>query len=206
MRIKVTGATNDGIVQVVMNGTTTVLGSIGRFTYGEENIELHWWGESAKFLIGRYCSIAGNIQIFLGGNHRYDWITTFPFGHLFQAELGGEGIIGNPWTKGDVLIGNDVWIGTNASIMSGVSIGDGAVIAANAHVVGDIPAYTIFGGNPARKIRARFDDAIIERLLRLRWWEFSPADVKKLTFELSQPPTPEKLDALLRQTADWSRL
>lgn len=120
---------------------------IGRFTYGTENITVHW-GKQAELRIGRYCSIAGNLHIFLGGNHRHDWITTFPFGHIYQDELGGEEIVGHPGTRGDVVIGNDVWIGSDVTIMSGVTIGDGAVIAANAHVTRDVPPLHHCGRQP----------------------------------------------------------
>jgi len=117
----------------------TVIGkspvSVGRFTYGHENIAVMQWGEGCPLDIGAFCSIADNVQIFLGGNHRTDWITTFPFGHIFQKDLGGENIQGHPATNGGVSIGNDVWIGRGATIMSGISIGNGAVIAANSTVV-----------------------------------------------------------------------
>jgi acetyltransferase-like isoleucine patch superfamily enzyme len=178
---------------------------VGRFSYGASNIRLHASNQDAALYIGRYCSIAASVEIFLGGNHRVDWITTFPFGHIFQEELGGESIVGHPHTRGDVRIGNDVWIGQGATIMSGVSIGDGAVIAANAHVVSDVPPYTIVGGNPARAIKRRFDDALIERLLCLRWWEFSAAEVKKLASSLSSAPSAALLEELLARTAALPR-
>lgn len=178
---------------------------VGRFTYGVENITVHRWDKQTVLSIGRYCSIAANINIFLGGNHRHDWITTFPFGHVYQKELGGQNIIGHPSTKGNVRIGNDVWIGSSVTIMSGVTIGDGAVIAANSHVACNVPPYAIYGGNPARKLKLRFDEAIIERLLRLSWWELAVPEVKKLIPTLSAPPSVEQLDALLVQTLDLPR-
>lgn len=172
--------------------------SVGRFTYGFENILIKQWNEGAPLNIGSFCSIARNIQIFLGGNHRIDWITTFPFGHIFQAELGGENIQGHPTTKGGVNIGNDVWIGQGVTIMSGVSIGDGAVIAINSTIIDDVPPYSIIGGNPAKHIKYRFSDEIINLLLELRWWELSIDQIKKLTFELSQPPSISKLTELIK--------
>jgi len=101
--------------------------SLCAFSYGEDHLTIRQWGEGAALRIGRFCSIADDVTVFLGGNHRTDWITTFPFGHVFAKELGGEGIVGNPATKGDVAIGHDVWIGSGARIMSGVQIGNGAV-------------------------------------------------------------------------------
>jgi len=106
----------------------------------------------------------------LGGNHRVDWITTFPFGHIFRDELGGTEIVEHPQSNGEIIIGNDVWIASNVTIMSGIQIGDGAVIAANSMVVKDIAAYEIWGGNPAKKLKMRFSDEIIKSLLKLKWW------------------------------------
>ena len=105
--------------------------SVQRFTYGFENIKITQGGEGASLKIGSFCSIATSCKIFLGGNHRTDWITTYPFGHIFLDELNNADIKGHPSTKGDVEIGNDVWIGESVTIMSEVKIGDGAVLAAN---------------------------------------------------------------------------
>ena len=135
---------------------------IGAFTYGFENISIKQWNEGAALTIGKFCSIGPNITIFLGGNHRTDWITTFPFGHIFTEQLGGHSIEGHPITNGEVLIGNDVWIGYGATIMSGIKIGDGAVISANATVVKDVKPYEIVGGNPAKLIKKRFTDEVIQ--------------------------------------------
>ena len=184
------------------NSRKTTLGkspvSVGRFTYGHEKIVVNQWNEGSPLDIGAFCSIADNVQIFLGGNHRTDWITTFPFGHIFQTDLGGENIQGHPATNGGVSIGNDVWIGRGATIMSGISIGDGAVIAANATVVKNVPPYSIVGGNPARHLKFRFSDEIISLLLELKWWELSIEEIKKLVSELSEPPDASKLRELIR--------
>lgn len=162
--------------------------SVGRFTYGFENLHIRQWGEGATLEIGAFCSLADKITIFLGGNHRTDWITTFPFGHIYQSELGGTGIDGHPTTKGDVVIGNDVWIGSGVTIMSGVNIGDGAVIAANACVTNNVACYTMSGGNPAKPIKQRFDDEIVAFLLKLRWWDLPLEDIRMLTNILSAKP------------------
>jgi acetyltransferase-like isoleucine patch superfamily enzyme len=142
--------------------------SIGDYTYGVP--EIKWWGEeNAKLRIGKYCSIAGGVKIFLGGDHRVDWVSTYPFNSLLDDF---RHITGHPFSKGDVVIGNDVWIGTDAKIMSGVRIGDGAVIAAGAVVTKDIPPYCIAGGVSARVIKQRFPDAIIEKLEKIQWWNW----------------------------------
>lgn len=173
--------------------------SIGRYTYGIENLSIHQWGEGAQLQIGSFCSLAKNINIFLGGNHRADWISTFPFGHIYQNELGGVDITGHPATRGDVIIGHDVWIATGATIMSGVHIGDGAIIGANAHVVKDVAPYHIIGGNPAQSIKPRFNEEIIELLLQLKWWELPIDTIKQIAPTLCQSPTVHTLTELLQR-------
>lgn len=173
--------------------------SIGRFTYGFNNISIHQWGEGSALKIGSFCSIATNINVFLGGNHRTDWITTFPFGHIFQDEIGRDipPILGHPQTKGDVIIGNDVWIGSGVTIMSGVSIGDGAVLAANAHIVKDVLPYEIVGGNPAKTLKMRFDDEIVQLLLTLKWWDLPVEKIRDIVPLLCSQPSKEVLLDLL---------
>jgi acetyltransferase-like isoleucine patch superfamily enzyme len=173
--------------------------TIGRYTYGFENISILQWGEAAGLDVGGFCSIAANITIFLGGNHKTDWITTFPFGHIFAADLGGEDITGHPATNGNVVIGNDVWIGYSATIMSGISLGDGAVVAANSHVVKNVEAYEIVGGNPAKHIKFRFSDEIRALLLHLRWWDLSINEIKGIVNALSTKPSVDSLSALITQ-------
>jgi chloramphenicol O-acetyltransferase type B len=114
------------------------------------------------------------VKVFLGGEHRTDWVTTFPFTVFSEA---GRGIGGHPKSKGNVVIGNDVWIATEAFIMSGVTIGDGAVIGARAVVTKDVPAYAVVAGNPSRIVKFRFDPPTIERLLQVKWWEWEPARI-----------------------------
>ncbi|MFH0727570.1 MAG: CatB-related O-acetyltransferase [Pseudomonadota bacterium] len=148
---------------------------IGRATYG--GAKILDWGEGAVFKIGAFCSIATGVKIFLGGEHRVDWVTTYPFSRLWKS---GEGISGHPRTKGDVVIGNDVWIGTEAMIMSGVTIGDGAVVAARSMVTRDIEPYAIYAGNPARLIKKRFDEETIWSLLEIAWWNFPDEEIERL--------------------------
>ena len=176
-------------------GNSTI--KIGKFTYGHENIEIKQWDEGANLKIGSFCSIASNVTVYLGGNHRTDWITTFPFGHVFTQELGEEKFVGHPSTKGDVIIGNDVWIGSGATILSGVKIADGAVISANATVTRDIEAYHIVGGNPAKVLKSRFSKDIIELLLELKWWNLPLKDILNIKKDLSTIPSKEKIKELI---------
>jgi virginiamycin A acetyltransferase len=125
-----------------------------------------------KLIIGKYCALAeGTRFIMAGANHPDLGVSTFPF-----TIFGGEwtertlDIMTGMQTKGDTVVGNDVWIGYRSVIMPGVTIGDGAIIASQSVVVADVPPYTIVGGNPGKPIRRRFPDEDIERLLRARWW------------------------------------
>ena len=144
---------------------------VGRGTYGEPAI-LHW-GEPTTLKVGCFCSIANGVTIFLGGNHRTDWITTYPFSVFWES---AKHIVGHPASKGSVIIGHDVWIAAGAVILSGVHIGNGAVIGAAAVVTHDVPPYTIVAGNPAKVVRARFTEEEICMLQSLEWWSWD--DVK----------------------------
>lgn len=165
----------------------------GLGTYGVEHLKLHSWDNSTRIIIGKYCSIADNVHIFLGGNHDISRISTFPFGR-------GNDLIGprsgHPKSNGNVLIGNDVWIGSHSSIMSGVSIGNGAVIAAFAHVVRDVADYEVVGGNPAKHIKFRFNEEIVSELKRVAWWDWKPSKVMENRDLLCTQPDIEKLKAL----------
>jgi acetyltransferase-like isoleucine patch superfamily enzyme len=144
--------------------------SFGKYTYGKPIT--HWDSENAKLVVGNFCSIAGNVNIYLGGNHRTDWISTYPFGHIHKDVFNTFDGTGHPTTNGDIQIGNDFWIGMSVKIMSGVKIGDGAVIGAHSLVTKNVEPYTIVGGNPAKIIRKRFSCEVIDLLLTLKWWEW----------------------------------
>lgn len=158
----------------------------GRGTY-DDGLEILEWGEGAKLSVGSFCSIAAGVRIILGGNHRTDWVTTYPFGHTREDWPAAAGIVGHPATRGDVVIGNDVWIAFGASILSGVSIGDGAVVGAHAVVSRDVPPYAVVVGNPAQVVRHRFDQSTIERLLALKWWEWSDHKISRFMSRLLSP-------------------
>lgn len=142
--------------------------SIGRYTYGSP--KLMTWTDRDKITIGSFCSLADEVVIFGGGEHRTDWFTTYPLRIIF--ELPGAGQDGHPHTKGETRIGNDVWIGYGAMILSGVSVGDGAVIGADSVVTRDVPPYTIVAGNPCKVIKYRFNEEVRSLLLDLKWWEW----------------------------------
>ena len=152
---------------------------VGKYTYGHNNIQIIMSG--AEITIGSFCSIAADIKVYLGQNHRTDWITTFPFGHVNINKFDKFNGDGHPSTKGDINIGNDVYIGTSAVIMSGVKIGDGAVIGAHSVVTKDVPPYTIFAGNPGSVRKKRFSDDDIEFLLDLKWWELEDAVINDIS-------------------------
>ncbi len=145
---------------------------IGVASYGGLNI--YAWGEIGKVEIGAYCSFGYGCTAVLGGNHRSDWVSTFPFTALWPEAPAVEG---HPLSKGDIIIGNDVWFGIESMVLSGVKIGDGAVVAARSTVTKDVEPYEIVGGSPARHLGFRFDPIIRARLQALRWWNRSKPDI-----------------------------
>jgi len=153
--------------------------SFGKYTYGVPII--HWKQANTKLVIGNFCSIGHNVNIYLGGNHRTDWVSTYPFGHINKDKFNIFNGEGHPGTKGDVVIGNDVWIGSHVTIMSGITIGDGAVIANNSHIVKNVEPYTLVGGNPAQLIKYRFLPEQIEKLLQIKWWFWDDEKINKFT-------------------------
>ena len=132
----------------------------GDFTYGIPIV--HQWDKTTRLKVGKFCSIGGNVQILLGGEHHTEWITTYPFDVLLGDSVAKS--------KGDVIIGNDVWIGDDVMILSGVTIGDGAVIGAGSVVRKDVPPYAIVKGNPAEVSKWRLIG--YDALLVLKWWDW----------------------------------
>lgn len=156
--------------------------NVDRFTYGEPEILVFAGDATAKIYIGKFCSIAKNVEIFTGGNHNVNWVSTYPFSHFTKDFPEGKKVTGYPTTKGDVKIGNDVWIGRGVTIMSGVTIGDGAVIGSNCVVAANVEPYEIVVGNPMKKLRKRFDEETIQKLLAIKWWNW---DTEKINSEVS---------------------
>lgn len=137
--------------------------------------------KDATLVIGSYCSFASNVQIFLGGGHRTDWVTTYPFPAF---HLSAKHIQNYSTSKGNVGIGNDVWLCANCVILSGVTIGDGAVIANGAIVTKDVPPYAIVGGNPAKLIRWRFDEPTRNALQTSKWWDWPEQELLNIVDKL----------------------
>jgi len=149
---------------------------IGDWTYGRPIILD--WGDGSKVRIGKFCSIAPHVLILVGGEHRSEWVTTYPFRELWmEAEPPSVSITSR--SKGDVIIQNDVWIGTRAIILSGVTIGNGAVIGAGSVVTRDVPPYAIVAGTPAHLLRMRFNATDIEKLQHIAWWEWPHEKIRE---------------------------
>lgn len=144
--------------------------AVGRHTYAQPRAHFYA-GDSVKVRIGSFCSIAKDVELLPGGNHHPEWVSTFPF----RIEFGLPGAFedGQPWSKGDINIGNDVWIGRGARILGGVTIGDGAVVAAYSVVAKDVLPYSIVAGNPAQHRRFRFGVDTRKSLRRIAWWDWS---------------------------------
>jgi len=158
---------------------------IGDYTYYDDpdnvenflnNVLYHFDFVGDKLIIGKFCQIATGVRFIMnGGNHAIDGYSTFPFA-AFGNEWSEVPLISE--SKGDTIIGNDVWIGNSVTIMPGIQVGDGAIIATNSVVTKDVSAYSVVGGNPAKVIRKRFDETTIESLLEIKWWDW---DIDKIT-------------------------
>jgi virginiamycin A acetyltransferase len=150
----------------------------------ERNVLYHYPFIGDRLIIGKFCALATGIKFIMNGaNHKMAGFSTYPFqifGNGWEKVMPRSGEL--PY-KDDTIVGNDVWIGYEATIMPGVQIGDGSIIAAKSVVVGDVSPYTIVGGNPAKLIRQRFDDETISRLLEVAWWNW---EIEKITRNLEQ--------------------
>lgn len=166
--------------------------SVGDYTYYDDpvdptgfernNVLFNYPEFGDRLIIGKFCQIASGVKFIMGpANHRLCSVTTYPFN-----------VFGGVWSertpphieqlprKGDTIVGSDVWLGRESVVMPGVKIGDGAIIAAYSVVARDVPPYTLYGGNPARFIKKRFDDALTALLLRLKWWDLPPEELAEL--------------------------
>ena len=148
----------------------------------EKNVKYHFDFIGDKLIIGKFCMIASGVTFIMNGaNHKNDGITAYPF-YIFGEDWADSApVAGELPYKGDTEVGNDVWIGTEATIMPGVKIGDGAIIASKSVVSKDVEPYTVVGGNPAKIIRKRFSQEKIDELLELEWWNWS---IEKITQNL----------------------
>ena len=185
--------------------------SIGDYTYYDDtddpagfeqkNILFNYPEFGDKLVIGKFCQIAAGTKFIMGpANHRISSVTTYPFN-----------VFGGAWSentpphmsqlpfKGDTIIGNDVWIGRESVIMPGVKIGDGAIIGAYSVVTKDVPPYSVAGGNPAKFIKKRFDEELIELLLKIKWWDFEPEKLVQFLPLLCEPDLDKVLMQLRRE-------
>lgn len=172
---------------------------VGDYTYYDDpvdptgfetnNILFNYPEFGDNLIIGKFCSIASGTKFIMGpANHRISSVTTYPF-HVFGglwSENTPEHLSQLPF-KGDIIVGNDVWFGRECVVMPGVKIGDGTIVAAYSVVIKNIEPYSVVGGNPARLIKKRFGDELIELLLRLRWWNFEPEALAEILPLLCDP-------------------
>ena len=187
--------------------------SIGEYTYYDDaadptgfernNVLFNYPEFGDRLVIGKFCAIASGTKFIMGpANHRLCSVTTYPFN-----------VFGGAWTrstlphlsqlpcKGDIVVGNDVWIGRESVVMPGVKIGDGAIIAAYSVVSRDVPPYTVFGGNPARLLKPRFDEELTALLLKFRWWDLPPQALVE-TLPILCEADLEKVRAYLKERAE----
>lgn len=163
---------------------------VGDFTYFsgkdfESHVTHHYDWNGDRLIIGKFCQIAAGVEFIMNGaNHQMNAVSTFPFYIMEGWEQDAPPLSEMP-LKGDTVIGNDVWIGQNATILPGVHIGDGAIIGLNSVVGSDVPPYTIVAGNPAKEIRKRFDNELIDIMLKLKWWDRSIEEINGLIPVLS---------------------
>lgn len=176
---------NENIKQIVYikNVITRQNIEVGEYTYYddidgaesfEDHVTHHYEFIGDKLIIGKFCAIAKGIEFVMNGaNHRMNSVTTYPFNIMGGGWEKHTPSLNELPLKGDTVVGNDVWIGQNVTVMPGVHIGDGAIIGANSVVTKDIPPYTISAGNPCRVKKKRFDDKVIEHLLKIKWWNWN---------------------------------
>ena len=186
---------------------------IGDYTYYDDpvdpagfeqnNVLFNYPEFGDRLIIGKFCSIAAGTQFIMGpANHRTSSVSTYPF-QVFGGAWADQAPphLGQLPRKGDIMVGNDVWIGRESVILPGVHIGDGAIIAASAVVTKDVPPYTVVGGNPAEFIRRRFNDRLTAMLLELKWWDFKPDALIKVLPVLTDPDLEKverEVEALLK--------
>jgi acetyltransferase-like isoleucine patch superfamily enzyme len=151
-----------------------------RGTYFDRHVNIITWSDQYKVYLGKYNSIGRDCNFFLHANHRADWVTTTSqlLGPVTPEIAEMHMNMGHPTCKGDIKVGNDVWIGATSTIMSGITIGDGAIIGAGSMVTKDVPPFAIVAGNPSKIVKYRFTEEQIEKLLQISWWDWEEDKIK----------------------------
>ncbi|MBA3721450.1 MAG: CatB-related O-acetyltransferase [Parachlamydiaceae bacterium] len=140
--------------------------------FEEYNVLYNYDFSKVKLIIGKFCAIAAETRFIMTGNHKLDAISTYPFPIFQEGWESAYNIFDLP-VRGDIVVGHDVWFGYDSLIMPGIKIGHGSIIATRAVVVKDVPPYSIVAGNPGKVVKKRFDDATIDRLLQIAWWDWN---------------------------------
>ena len=168
----------DTLKQEIKAGLT----ECGKYSYG--NPTIHRWGNKSKIYFGNFCSLGPNIDIFMGADHRFDYVTTSPLGSESFNNAFPNAHKDFLLERGDLIIGHDVWIGANTKIFSGIEIGSGAIIGAGSVIRKNVEPYSIVYGNPAKEVSKRFDAQTIEKLLKIKWWFLDESKINLLSNSL----------------------
>ena len=196
MEIPTSHAAVDRVTEYKMNEFPLL--TIGRFSYIDGKAIIRYYEALSRVLIGAFCSVATGVQFFLRANHHLEWISTYPLREMPWPADVPKPAAAHSNLKGDIVLGHDVWVGEGVRFMPGVRVDHGAAIGAGTVVTKDVPAYSLFAGNPGRVRRMRFADADIEFLLRLSWWDWPTERIRRFAPLISSPNIAE----LRRQTAD----
>ena len=160
-----------------------------RGTYFDRHVNIITWSDQYKVHLGKYNSIGRDCNFFLHANHRADWVTTTSqlLGPVTPEIADMHMNMGHPTCKGDIKVGNDVWIGATSTIMSGITIGDGAIIGAGSTVTKDVPPFAIVAGNPGKIVKYRFTEEQIEKLLQISWWNWEEDKIRDNAMSMWSP-------------------
>ena len=194
---KLSDTNSHGVSYQVRNSKVLV----GKYSYGYKTLNIIEYGNGTDLYIGKFTSIAPGVKIFLDyGGHNTSLMSSYPFQNLYNEIFEGNKFANmNGKNKGDVKIGNDVWIGMDTLILNGVTINDGAIIGANSVVTKDVKPYEFKAGNPATHIKSRFDKDIIELLQKLKWWDLEDKIIKDIMPDLLAKPSTSILKELIKK-------
>jgi acetyltransferase-like isoleucine patch superfamily enzyme len=170
-----------------------------RGTYFDRHVNIITWSDQYKVHLGKYNSIGRDCNFFLHANHRADWVTTTSqlLGPVTPEIADMHMNMGHPTCKGDIHVGNDVWIGATSTIMSGITIGDGAIIGAGSTVTKDVPPFAIVAGNPGKIVKYRFTEEQIEKLLQISWWNWEEDKIRDNAMSMWSPNIDEFINKFI---------